>query len=413
MYLYSGAADVYAETGEKTLLDALERIWLNATERRMYLTGGVGAGGGKSSRGDSVHEAFGADYELPSRTAYSETCANIANAMWNWRMLMLTGASKYADVMETVLYNSMLSAVSADGDKFFYCNPLCWTGEDEGPAKHHTATRWAIHSCFCCPPQVARTIAGLHRWAYSVSEDGIWVNIYGGNVLKTKLDDGFSVKLTQETAYPWEGNIKITVNQASQKTFALMLRIPAWASNASVRLNSKTVDKPIRAGTYIELRRKWSPGDVIELELPLEIRLIEAHPEVSNLKDKVAVMRGPVVYCAEFPLELDGARIWSEGVFLPENVQFTAQFNKDLFGGVVTLFGQALTSEGRDRFVQQIANVPKPDWQTGWANQLYHPLQRRKLKQPEDGTIGLTLIPYYAWANRGKSYMEVWIPLAR
>jgi DUF1680 family protein len=190
MYLYCGATEVYAETGEKSLLDALERIWHNVTTRRIYITGGVGIGSGRTSRGDLVNESFGWDYELPTRTAYSQTCANIANAMWNWRMLNLTGDAKYADVMETVLYNSMLSAVGIDGKGFFYCNPLQCDDNKEGLRRHHSNLRKSVLSCYCCPPQVARIIAGLHQWAYSVSEEGIWVNIYGGSILGTKLADG-------------------------------------------------------------------------------------------------------------------------------------------------------------------------------------------------------------------------------
>ncbi|MFC1718818.1 glycoside hydrolase family 127 protein [Candidatus Poribacteria bacterium] len=412
-YLYSGATDLYAETGEKALLDALQRIWLNVTTRRMYLTGGVGVGAGRSSRGDSVHEAFGRDYELPSRTAYSETCSNIGNAMWNWRMLTLTGEAKYADVMETVLYNSMLSAVGIGGKGFFYCNPLRWDDGRDGLQRAHAALRKPVLRSFCCPPQVTRTIAGLHQWSYSISEVGIWVNIYGGNVLETKLGNDSSVKLTQETNYPWESNIKITIDEASETSFAVMLRIPGWASSASIKINGKAVGEPTQSGSYARLHREWSSGDVIELGLPLETRLMEAHPWVSDLRNKIAVVRGPVVYCAEFPVESGGKQIWDEGIYLAENANFTAQFNKDLLGGVVTLHGTALTSGGRDRFIQQIAHVPKSEYPTDWTDQLYRPLQKRELEQPEDGTIELTLVPYYSWANRGESYMEVWIPLAR
>ncbi len=202
-YLYCGAADLFAETGDITLLEALRRIWLNVTTRKMYITGAVGAGGGVSSRGDPLHEAFLANYELPSRSAYCETCSNIGNAMWNWRMLALTGDAKYTDIMERVLYNSMLSTVSADGTKFFYCNPLKWTGEEKGPHNHHTATRWFVHSCYCCPPQVARTIAGLSGWAYSVSDDEVWVHLYSVSTLKTKLPNCTEVSLEQKNEYPW------------------------------------------------------------------------------------------------------------------------------------------------------------------------------------------------------------------
>jgi len=412
-YLYSGATDVYAETGEKALLDALERIWHNVTTRRIYITGSVGVGVGRTNRGDSVHEAFGRDYELPSRTAYSETCSNIGNAMWNWRMLELTGEAKYGDVMETVIYNSMLSAVGIDGKGFFYCNPLAWDDSRDGLRPgHHAAQREPVLSCFCCPPQVARTIAGLHQWAYSVSDEGIWVNIYGGNVLETKLGDGSSLKLTQETNYPWEGSIKITIDEAPEEPFAVMLRIPGWTSDAAIKINGKMLDQSIQSGSYARLHREWSSGDVIELDLPLETRLMEAHPWLSDLRNKVAVVRGPVVYCAEFPIESGGKEIWNKGVYLAENAKFTARIDKDVLGGVVTLHGQALTSEGRDHLIQQIANVPRST-DADWTDLLYRPLQGRDLENPESGTFEITLIPYHVWANRGASYMEVWIPLAR
>ncbi len=221
MYLYCGAADLYIETGETALLAALDRIWWNVTTRQMYLTGAVGAGEGQSRRGDPVHEAFLGDYVLPER-AYAETCSNIGNAMWNYRMLITTGEARFADVIERVIYNSMLSAVSVDGKSFFYCNPLSWDAT-EG-IDHHRGRRWTTEcDCYCCPPSVARTIAQLHNWAYSVSDEGVWVNLYGGNKLETMLPDGSTIGLTQQTDYPWDGQIKIVVDRASEKPISVML----------------------------------------------------------------------------------------------------------------------------------------------------------------------------------------------
>jgi DUF1680 family protein len=412
-YLYSGAADVCAETGDAQLKQALERIWRNVTQRRMYVTGAVGSfRWGQSARGDWVHEAFGRDYELPSRMAYCETCSNIGNAMWNWRMLALTGDAKYADVMELVLYNSGLSPVSVDGKGFFYCNPLTWTGWTQDLSKHHTPQRWSVHGCFCCPPQVIRTIAKLRGWTYSLSRDAVWVHLYGGNKLTTELPDAGEVRLSQETAYPWDGRVKIILHQVPEQELAVMLRIPRWASGANIRINGESVAGPVEPGTYVRLHRRWSAGDAIELDLPMETRLIEAHPGAANLSNKVAVMRGPVVYCAEFPLAQDGQRTWNEGVFLPENVELTARFDKQLLGGLVALHGQALTYEGRDRFVTQNSQTPPAD-AAEWSDELYRPFQPRQLEQPTAGTVDVTLIPYFAWANRGQSLMEVWIPLAK
>jgi len=413
-YLWCGAADLYMETGERALWAALDRIWRSAALRRSYITGGACAQPtGQSTRGDEVHEAFGADYQLPNRTAYNETCANIGNAMWNWRMLQITGDARYADVMETVLYNSALSAVSADGRNFFYANPLAWDGRSGWPTKHYTETRWFVHTCYCCPPQVARTIAGLGRWAYGVSPEGVWVHLYGGNALRTKLPDASPVALTQETNYPWDGRVRITVTQAPARPCALKLRIPAWAERATLKVNGKTVAASARPGAYATVRRHWSVGDVVELDLPLEVRLMEAHPSVEDCRHRVAVMRGPVVYCFEAPKEQDGERIWNAGVFLPENAQFRARHDKTFLGGVTVLAGEALTSEGRDRFARENAGVPAPQRTVGWTNALYRKLTPRPLKPPTTGALDITLIPYFAWANRGPSLMEVWIPLAR
>jgi DUF1680 family protein len=377
-YLYCGAADLFAETGDTTLLKALQRIWLNATTRRMYITGGVGSGGGVSERGDPLHEAFRADYELPNRSAYNETCSNIGNAMWNWRMLALTGDAKYADVMERVLYNSMLSAVSADGKQFFYCNPLKWTGEETGPHKHHTATRWSVHSCYCCPPQVARTIAGLSGWAYSVSKEEVWVHLYSGSTLATKLPNGTKVSLKQETKYPWDGHIAITFRNTPDKPISLKLRIPGWAEQPVLKINGKDSQTTPSPGSYTTLRRRWSAGDKIELELPLKVRMIEAHPKVTNLRNHVAFMRGPIVYCLELPEKQNGKSIWDKGIFLPENVRFDSHFDRNR-----------------------------------WTNQLYRRLESDPPRGRQMENLDIELIPYFAWANRGVSWMEVWIPLAR
>ena len=412
-YLYCGAADLCAETGDKALLGALERIWANVTTRRMYVTGAVGVGGGKSTRGDPVHEAFAADWHLPSRSAYAETCANIGNAMWNWRMLLLTGESRYAETMEAVAYNSMLSPVSLDGQRFFYCNPLRWEGEPSGPARHHTAERWSVHGCYCCPPQVARKVAAIGRWAYGVSGDGVWVNLYGGSELRTTLPDGSPVRLTQESDYPWEGKVKITVADAPGRQIALRLRIPLWAGGARIAVNGKAFSGPVRPGEYAAVRRRWSPGDVVELTLPLAVRLLEAHPNVEGLRGKVAVARGPVLYCLELPVNEGGRASWQRGVFLPENVGLTPRPGQGPLSGLTVLTGKALTRAGKDRFALEIRGRSAAANADAWGDRLYRPMQPRKLPAVREGTVDITLIPYHAWANRGRSYMEVWIPLTR
>jgi hypothetical protein len=413
-YLWCGAAELYMETGEAALLQALERIWQSAALRRTYITGGACAQpAGRSPRGDEVHEAFGDDYILPNRTAYNETCANIGNAMWNRRMLQITGDAKYADVMETVLYNSALSAVSADGRRFFYANPLEWDGRPGWPTKHYTESRWFVHDCYCCPPQVARTIAGLGRWAYSVSPDSVWVHLYGGSTVKTELPDGTAVGLKQQTDYPWDGRVTVTVTQAPMRPCALNLRIPGWAARAALTLNGEPLSIPSAPGTYAAIRRQWAAGDVVTLDLPLEVRLMQADPAVEACRDRVAVMRGPVVYCFEALKEQDGESLWNAGIYVPEKGSFIPHYDAALLGGVTVLKGQVLTAEERSEFLKQTAGAPAATASADGTAALYGRLVPREVKPPARGTQSLTLIPYHAWANRGPSLMEVWIPLAR
>jgi len=389
-YLYCGAADLVAETGDKPLRAALDRLWHSVAERKMYLTGAVGSfRNGTSPRGDSVHEAFGADYELPSRTAYNETCSNIGNAMWNWRMLALSGEARHADVMERVLYNGGLSALSLDGKGYFYCNPLARDDRRDGLSPHHTPTRWSVHRCYCCPPQVARTLAKLHGWAYSLSDDAVWVNLYGGSTLESRLPDGSPVKLTQTTRYPWDGTVRIAVEAAPDKELALMLRVPGWAESAAIAINGKAFACPAAPGTYAELRRTWAAGDTVEFELPMPVRLIEAHPKAAMLRGKVAVMRGPIVYCLESPDLPEGVRV--ADVAIPPTLELEARHEPELLGGVVALKGTA----------RILGERPAGD-------ALY-----RKLQTGGGRMVAVTLIPYYAWANRGASHMTVWMPLTR
>ncbi|MBM3335780.1 glycoside hydrolase family 127 protein, partial [Candidatus Sumerlaeota bacterium] len=311
-YLWCGAADVYAETGERALFDALARIWDDVVLRKMCVTGGIGAlHQGESQRRlllrlkrDSVHEAFGAPYQLPNRTAYNETCANIANAMWNWRMLALTGEAKYADVIERVLYNSMLSGIGLEGKDFFYTNPLRRCGPQAPLLSNDSAARWRDTTpdspvrCFCCPPNVARTIAQLHAWAYGLSDDAVWVHLYGSGVLDTKLADGSRLRLTQETDYPWEGKVAITIEAAPSHVLTVRLRIPSWAKSAKVQVNGQP-EAEGKPGSYLALRRIWSPGDRLVLEFPMEVTMVEGHPLIEETRNHVAVMRGPLVYCLE------------------------------------------------------------------------------------------------------------------
>jgi uncharacterized protein len=413
-YLYSGAADIYAETGEKDLFEALERIWKNSALKRSYITGAVGAiPKGYSARGDEVHEAYGADYQLPSRSAYNETCANVGNAMWNWRMLLLTGDAKYADVMETVLFNSMLSAVSLDGREFFYCNPLEWDFNREGYTRGHTATRWPISFCYCCPPQIARTIAGIGRWAYTTSEDRIWIHLYGGNELNSRFPDGSAFELIQKSDYPLDGRVRITLGETQKKKFTMMLRIPQWAENAQIKINGSVTKEIMTPGSYAGINRKWKKGDVIELDLPMEIKLMEARSEVEDCRDKVTVMRGPVVYCAEFPVNDNGKAKWEAGCYLPGNVKISETEGEGIYQGLILLNALGLNTSEKDKYINTVLPEPVLLDTTGWENLLYRGYKVINTPYTTEASVNLTLIPYHAWANKGPAYMRVWIPLAR
>jgi uncharacterized protein len=409
MYCYCGAADLYAETGDPEIFAALGRIWNSVAHRKMDITGSVAMGGGTSNRGDPVHEAFGKDFAQPN--LYNETCANIGNAMFSWRMLSLTGDAKYADMMERVAYNCLNASVDLKGENWFYCNPLSWDGTPG--EKHHTGLRWRTNNCYCCPPSVGRTTAKMHNWVYSQSDAGLWIHLYGGNKLATTLTDYSPIELTQETDYPWDGKIKLTVSKCGKKPFAIRLRIPGWVEQAELKLNGKPLATPVKPGTYAKLDRQWKAGDTIDLNLPMPVRLMEANPKIENLRNKVAVMRGPLVYCLELPKQEGGEKIWNEGVFLPEDIELTPEHHNDFLGGVTILKGKALTHHGREAFVKSSGESSKSEGRADWNGQLYRPLIPKPLPAAADGTVEISLIPYYAWANRGLSMMEVWIPLAR
>jgi len=388
-YLYAGAADVYAEIGDKMLLSALEKIWQNVVFQKMYVTGATGAlHQGVSSARDSVHEAYGREYQLPNSNAYNETCANIANAMWNWRMLGITGQARFADIMELVLYNSALSGISVDGKHFFYTNVLC-RFKDWPLLSWDLPTRQQYLSCFCCPPNIVRTIAKAGGWAYSISDEGVWVNLYGSNELDTELTDGTKLRLTQQTDYPWDGKIKITVNVPSKKKFAVMLRIPAWAKEATLKVNGQAVRGDLQLGKYFQLNRIWSAGDVIELNLPMPVQLIESNSLVEETRNQVVIRRGPIVYCLESVDLPEDVRV-SEAV-IPGDIKLKTRFDEELLGGVIVIEGKAEVFEEGD-----------------WSNQLYRELTPQKPKK-----LAIKLIPYYAWSNRGVSEMTVWMSLAR
>ena len=388
MYLYAGVADVYAETGEKALIDALERLWANVTDKKMYVTGAVGqAHHGASSRVDFVHEAFIDEYMMPNSTAYNETCANIGNAMFNWRMLSLKGESKYADVVELVLYNSALSGISSDGMHYFYANPLRMNreGRDYSRTPTETAVRLPYIKCFCCPPNLVRTIARSSGWAYSLTENGIAVILYGGNKLDTQMLDGSKIRLKQDSQYPWDGAVKITIEECEDKPFEMLLRIPEWAVGTRIAVNGRDAGVEAVPGTFSRIELAWKAGDVVALEMPMDITLIEGHPRIEETRNQVAIKRGPVVYCIESPDLPKNTDILD--VYLPVPSDLKAEYQPEFLGGLTTISGNVALR--KDKKEGMYRTLVKPEWET----------------------IQTQFVPYYSWCNRGQSEMTVWMPI--
>jgi DUF1680 family protein len=390
-YLYAGVADVVAETGDDSLWRCLGAIWADVTQRKMYITGGCGAlYDGISPDAVSynpaaiqeVHQAYGRDFQLPNTTAHNETCANIGNMLWNWRMLLISGDARYADVLEQALYNSVLSGVSLDGSRYFYTNPL------RASRAFPYILRWSggreeyIGLSNCCPPNLARTLAEMGRYAYCLNGKGVYVNLYGGNVLKSR-----ELQLEQITDYPWNGKVILTVKKAPPAVFGIYLRIPGWCNGAKILVNGKAWDRKVDAGTYADLSTVWRTGDVIELHLPMPAVLIQANPLVEETRGQVAIRRGPVVYCLESPDLGPGQSILS--IAMPARVKLEPKpmnIGKSRF----------MALEGKAKL------LPAGD------GKLYEELSAAPLKD-----IPVKLIPYYAWANRGASDMTVWIDLLR
>ncbi|MCC6759785.1 MAG: glycoside hydrolase family 127 protein [Chitinophagaceae bacterium] len=396
-YLLAGVADVYAETGDASLLTTLHRLWNNVILSKMYVTGGCGAlydgvsVDGTSYKPDTVqkvHQSYGRDFQLPNLTAHNETCANIGNVLWNWRMFLLTGESKYTDIVELALYNSVLSGVSLDGGNYFYTNPLA--ASDRFP--YHM--RWEggripyISKSNCCPPNVVRTIAEVNSYMYSIGEKGLYINMYGGSQLSTTLHDGQQMILEQQTNYPWQGNIAIHIKQSLSKSAVIFFRIPGWCNKYTLLVNGKVPHNVVdRSNGYIGVKSSWQKGDKIELRLDMPVTLLESNPLVEETRGQVTVKRGPIVYCLE-SADLPQHNIFD--VAIPASAVWQTK-PLAIAGSTVT----ALTTT---------AKVKAP--QT-WSNVLYQPLNNQ-LK-----AAAVTLIPYYAWANRGKTEMTVWMPVVR
>jgi len=380
MYLYSGVADVAAECGDDSLMAPLERLWENVTGRRMYVTGGIGS---------SAHgERFTYDYDLPNATAYTETCAAIGLAFWAQRMLLLDPAGTYGDVLERALYNGILSGVSLDGRSFFYSNPLdvdrlAWEAASE--AQRHefdSPERQGWFRCACCPPNVARLLASLGAYVYGEDEETAYVHLFVGSTAYLHLG-GREVALRQETDYPWGERVRIRVQPEFSDRFTLALRLPGWCLAPHLEVNGAPValDGLVDRG-YARLRRVWEPGDIVDLILPMPVERVRAHPRVTADAGRVALQRGPVVYCLEEPE--NGANL--HALSLPEDAPFEAAYEPDLLGAVVTV-----RTEGE----RSMAGA--------WGGSLY------SAERPAVEPVALKAIPYYAWANRGLGSMLVWI----
>lgn len=376
-YLYCGAADVVAETGDTALMKALEAIWQDVARHKSYITG--------ASTASHEGEKFGQEYMLHNARAYNETCSNIAAAMWNWRMLILTGDALFADRLELILYNSALSSISASGTKFCYANPI---RRMEGLHLHrkYGPQRWVHVRETCCPPNIVRTIAKAHGWVYNVSQDGLWINLYGGNELNTTLPDGANIRLIQETDYPWDGRVTIKPDHTAHR-YAIRLRIPGWCANASATINGQPTDSDLTPGTYARIERTWKTGDEIVLDLPMPATLLSANPLVEEAANQVAVKRGPLVYCLESPDLPEGVRV--RDVRIPADARFTQSRMSNVDGGLVQLKTEAVASRTNP-----------------WGDTLYRPYRK-----PTVEPVNIRLTPYYYWNNRGLAEMTVWMPV--
>jgi DUF1680 family protein len=358
MYLYCAVADSAAIDGDPEYIATMDAIWHDVVDRKMYITGGIGP---------SAHnEGFTVPYDLPNETAYCETCASIGMALWNHRLNLLHADGKYADVVERAMYNGLVSGVSLDGQKFFYVNPLASKG------RHH---RQAWFGCACCPTNVVRYLPTVGGYAYAQRDQSVFVNHYIAGSGKVALG-GNTVTLKQETKYPWDGAVKITVALQQPAAFELCLRIPGWCDGASLKVNGQAAELAKDNG-YAKVKREWKSGDVVELDLPMPVRRVYADPNVKADVGRVAIQRGPVVYCLEGADNAASLR----ALCLPKDVKLTAEHRGDLLNGVTVIKGAA----------QSLAR--KPAGQTGLDTQSFE----------------FVAVPYYAWDNRTAGEMIVWL----
>ena len=394
-YLYTGVTDLFLATGDPSLWPPLQATWQNLVEKKLYITGGCGAlYDGAAPDGSSqqriitrVHQAYGRNYQLPNLTAHNETCANIGNVLWNWRMFQASGDSAFIDVLELALYNSVLSGVSLEGKDFFYVNPLRNT--DPLPVDlRWSRTRVPFVTSFCCPPNLVRTVARSPQYAYALSEKTLWVNLYGSSDLQTQIPESGDIHLQQTSLYPWKNSVRLEWKVSPKTAFSLKCRIPGWTQSAQVLINGKALESPVQPGQYLTLDRQWKPGDIIDLRFEMPAQLMTSHPLVEETRGQVALKRGPIVYCLESPDLPEGVSIHS--VKIPTDFHASVEFLPQLLQGIGSLRGEVVIEEASD-----------------WEGVLYRPLEMNERRK-----VNVRFIPYYAWANRGASEMSVWLPIA-
>ncbi|MBM2713038.1 glycoside hydrolase family 127 protein [Mesorhizobium caraganae] len=365
MYLYSGMADIATEYGDDTLRAALDRLWDDLTTKSLYVTGGIGP---------SAHnEGFTSDYDLPNETAYAETCASVGLVFWASRMLGMGPNARYADMMERALYNGSISGLSLDGSLFFYENPL------ESRGKHN---RWKWHRCPCCPPNIGRMVASIGSYFYGLADDALAVHLYGDSTARFDIA-GTPVSIVQTSNYPWDGAVSIRVEPDAPVEFTLHLRVPSWCRKATLKVNGAPVDLDAASNDgYAAIRREWQKGDRVELDLDMSISRLFANPQVRQDIGRVALARGPLIYCVE---ETDNAGQLHR-ITLPRTAEIEAHPEPNLLGGVVTLSAIGSRAEAEN-----------------WGTALY------RTEAPAVEQAKLKAVPYYAWDNRDPGEMVVWL----
>ncbi|MDD9974966.1 MAG: glycoside hydrolase family 127 protein, partial [Candidatus Poribacteria bacterium] len=344
---------------------ALEALWRNV-EKRLYITGGVGPSG--------HNEGFTKDYELPNFSAYAETCASIGLIFWAHRMFLLRGESRFVDVLETALYNGALSGISLNGTGFFYQNPL---------ASHGDRHRHEWFGCACCPPNIARLLASVGAYIYAQSDEGLWVNLYVGGTANATVTGKVPVKVTQETDYPWSGDVRLTIAPETPVSFALNLRIPGWCEQFETRVNGEVYKPQVNSDGYLSITRAWHAGDRVELQLTMPVTSVHAHPLVRENLGRSALRRGPLVYCFE---DIDNPYRAFQTLSVVNNNSMATTFDSELLGGVTLIRGTGSVLDD-----------------TEWGDNLYLDTK------PDVKQVDVTAIPYYAWCNRGAGKMAVWI----